>query len=233
MKKLALLVASLLCLTIAPAFAAGETDLGMLETLSELNRIQPLQNPAYTRLAKIEERNLLDRKNRVVGQVKDVIIGDRGQISSLNVEFDRLRMRDTVFLNYADMNIRPSSNGYILTYDKDQIEDLYPSFLSSMESAAGTDSDVFSAKKLPGAMVETADGRRLGIVEDVLFANEGARVEALFVNIKMGVLRGKTIAIPYSMGKFQQTGTGRFVKVSNADADTVLAFAAQEKKNKK
>lgn len=194
-----------------------------LEILSDLNRINPRQNPEYQLSADVLGRRILDRKNKVVGEVNDIVLRDSGNIELLNVELDRLRLGD-IFLNYRSLRVEPVSDGYTLGFDSKQLEQLYPTLLADTQTAAG-DNGVFSVRRVLKSEVRSDAGRRVGTVEDVLFSANGSRAEALLVKLSQGTLRGDQIAVPFNGSEFQDSGQGRSVVLKQALADALIEYA--------
>jgi sporulation protein YlmC with PRC-barrel domain len=161
----------------------------------------------------------------VIGEVKDITIKDNGSITAMQVNFNRLRLGPEVFVSYRDSNARPSTDGYMLGFSAEQISGLYPTFLSNIESASGGEDDVYSVKKLLGTQVTRQDGRKLGVVNDVLFAANGGRVEALLISIQANNLRGREVAIPINMTSVENNNFGRSVVISDDQADALIDYA--------
>lgn len=213
---------------ISSPAVADEYD-AAYQTLTEMNRIQPLQNPQYEKDSKVLARRLIDRKNKVMGDVHDILVDKDGVVTSLNVDFNRLQHRDTVFLNYRKLKIRPAQNGFITNFNSDDVASLYPSFVADVESAAGGE-DVYSVKNLKGISVTAEDGRNLGTVDNILFGAEGERVEAVNVSLKTGILHGQTVAVPFKSVSVQnKMFGGQKAVIPNELADAVLNYAESEK----
>lgn len=175
-----------------------------LDALTAINRTPPLQNYEFDTSAQILSRRILDRKNKTVGEVRNVVVNDSGSISSLAVEFNRLRLPADVFLNYREMVQRPASKGYILTLDDDTLEDRFAELLAATETAAGR-SDIHSVRDMIGALLKSRENnQKIGVVRDVLFSNDGENAAALYVEMTLGLLRGTYVAIPFAMPKWQQ-----------------------------
>lgn len=51
------------------------------QQITSLNRIDPLQNPQYESASDILKRRMLDRKNKVVGSIRDIVINENGNIA--------------------------------------------------------------------------------------------------------------------------------------------------------
>lgn len=211
--------------TIDSALAQSGSRLN--DSLNFLNRQKPLQNPRFQRASKVLDNRILDRRNRVVGEINDILLSDNGDISTLNVELDRLRIRGDVFLGYSDMRIGAVSNAYTLNISDDQLEELVPTLLNNIETASGSSSDIISLQSLSGARLVAKDGRRLGKVSDVLFSNNGARAQALYVALNYKSVRGDKLAIPFSAAEFEPSGRSVNVVLENAQADAILEYARE------
>ncbi len=221
---LSLAIITLFAFVPFEAGAQGASYNQYLEQLSTLNRVDPNQKPSYDSGNEILKRRIIDNKNKVVGEVRDVILTPNGSISLLSVEFNRLRLRSSVFLNYAQMNIRPVSNGYALAFDDDQIENIYPELLANIETAAGESSEDFSVRSVVGSTVKSKDGRNIGKVDNVLFGSNGSRAEVLYVAMAYSILRGKKVALPYGSVKFSPKGQKTEVTVSDEQANAIIDF---------
>ena len=207
--------------------SVGAQDYIVIDRLTELNRIPPLQHPDFHSAHQVLDRKILDRKNRTVGEAQDIILNRNGSILSLVIDFNRLRLTQPVYLNYRKHVDRPSSKGYILSLNDDQIEERYPELLSDIETASGQNNEKFSVQNLLGAPVEAEDGRRLGLVEDVLFGDEGRQAEALDIVFKRGMLRGDHIAVPINMVDIVSKASRKkqTIVVSNDEADAIITVA--------
>ena len=209
------------CLAVLPVYAAEKTQSGVV---ADLNRIDPLQNPRYDEGNDLLKRHILDRKNKVVGEVEDVVVNKNGNIAYLNVQFDRLQRSQPVFVNYFEYNVKPVTNGYALAFDSREVDEFYPALLAGIEAAAGDD-EAFSLRKLQGLDVVTASGRRIGTVGDVLFAYNGQRAEALYIRLDVDTLRGKGVAVPFSDASYVEAAASRQISIPDNLADAAIAFA--------
>ena len=224
MKLLQILAVTFIALTAMPHSVMAQSNRA-LEQLSDLNRINPLQNPEFDRADKVLKRKIIDRKNKVVGRVQDVVINKNGTIASIKTDFDRLRLGDDLYLNYRTMNISTRSNGFTLGMDANEIEDFYPQLLANIDTASGDGEDTFAVSKLMGAILYAQDGRKIGKVKNILFGNNGGIVRAVYAELSYGVRRGKKIAIPLRNANFS-TKNGRAIgTIDDNFADAVLAVA--------
>lgn len=191
-----------------PAFAQSYME--MYEQVSTMNRVQPLQNPTYKRTYEILNRKVQDRKTRVVGGVKDVLISKFGPVEALNIDLDRLRL-GTIVINTQETGIEATRDSYVFAnYDEEGIKDLYPALLGNIQTAAGSDQDVVSLQKLLGAAVKTSSGDTIGRIEDVLFNSSGNVVEALYIGMKYGTARGD-IAVPFGAADYSKLSSNNEV----------------------
>ncbi len=208
-----------------PAMAAGPYN-PKIEVLAEMNRVPPLQNPGWSKADEILGRKVIDRKNKVVGTVNDVVLNENGNIAALNVSFDRLRLGAPVYIGYGVLNIKPVTNGYAMTFDDDKIAEIYPSLLAGTETAAGGE-DTVSLKSLRGMEVWSQDGRRIGLADDILFGGNGNRADALYVTMQSGTLRG-AMAIPFGQAHMEEIGQTRRMGIADDLADAMIALAKEK-----
>ncbi len=216
------------CLLILLAFFTGfftlqaQAETGLQERLTTLNRIQPLQRPEFDQSRDILNRRVIGRKNKVLGEVEDVLLNDNGNITALQVELDRLgHTGQPVYLNYNASGAEPVTRGYMLGYAKEEVEKLYPTLLANVETAGGEE-NIYSLKKLPGTEIRTPDGTRIAQVSDVLFAARGDRAQALYITLSQN---GKSLAIPFNLAEITHDGGQLKATVTQEQADAITAFA--------
>lgn len=228
MRLAAFSIARLLVITLLVCFAATSAHAGdaaifnpKTQQITTLNRTDVRQSPRYENAADILKRRMLDRKNKVVGSIRDIVINENGNISYIDVDFDRLKLGRPVFVNYGSFNVKGASNGYTMAFDASEIEELYPNMLAEIETAAGEE-DTYSLSKMKGLEVWTASGRRIGTVSDVLFGSEGQRAELLYISLSTGNMRGEGVAIPFGEADYTQVPTMRRVTLADDTAEAVL-----------
>jgi len=210
----------------APAtFAQDLKTTRAWEQLEKIEKSRPLRNSRYISSKAVISDRVLDRTNRVIGEVRDVVLDRNGAIFSLNIDFNRLRLgTGPILVDYNDMGLRPASNGYKTSYTDDEIRVRLPQILAGLESASGQETDTYSIKNLVGRTFYSADGRKLGTIKDVLFDRNGYRAELLYVMFSHKTARGKSLAIPFREAYYE---AGKLT-LKNDYAKTILAFA-QEK----
>lgn len=178
------------------------------EEIVDHNRLKPLQNPRYERSEKIINRRITDSKNKVIGEVKDLLFDQSGHVKSIYVDFDRLNLGKSVYLNYDTLDIKSTSSGYKLGFNGDEVETLYPALLSGIETAAGDpdgdDTMIFSLNKILGISVIDSAGRSIGNLEDMLFDSNGAYIRSAYININHQTIHNKGVAVPLSILKFEE-----------------------------
>jgi sporulation protein YlmC with PRC-barrel domain len=220
--RLVMLAFVITCIFALPATAASYSQ--KTEQIIAVNRMAPLQNPKYDRSEEILGRRMLDRKNKVVGDIEDVVLNEYGGIAFLDVKFDRIRLPRAVFVNYTGFDIQPVTNGYAMTFEASEIEGAYPQMLADIATAAG-DEDTYSLKKLRGVSVKTSSGRIIGQVDDILFGGNGERAEAFYIGLTVGTLRGRSVAVPFGEVNLAKVASAREVTISDETADTLIDIA--------
>ena len=221
-------ISALAVFTLAMPTAQAQDYGRMFEDVSELNVSNPTRDPRFDTLEEILKRRIQDKKNKVVGEVTGILVDDRGTIEAVRVNFNRLRLSNEIALDYNTTGIRGISNAYILElYEDDQIEELFPTLLANMQTAAGQE-DVFDAQRIVGATVKSENGKVLGKVNTLLFDNSGDRVRALYVDMKAGNYRGANIAIPFSGIEYDLNNRYRDIVLSEQQAQAVTDYIESE-----
>lgn len=67
------------------------------------------------------------------------------------MSIDRMKLGRPVFVNYGSFNVKTVANGYAMAFDAKEIENLYPSMLAEIETAAGEE-DTYALSKRPRAL---------------------------------------------------------------------------------
>lgn len=208
----------------APLKVQAQSYAAELAEISQFNVIDRYRHPDFERSADMLERNVLDSKNRIIGEVRNIILTRDGNVASIGVEFDRLRLRQEVSLDVLDLDIRSVSGGYRLAFRDDQVEEIYPDLLANIDTAAGSE-NLHSVKSIIGIALVAEDGRILGRVKDVIFHGQGRRAEALYVDLQMRGLRNDDpVNIPYSSAQVQERDGRLAAVISNAYADALVKY---------
>jgi len=202
-----------------------QAQVSFLGDLAVLNRVKPQQNPKYERARDILDRRVLDRRSRVIGEVRDVVVDRGGTVSSLLVVFNRLHLKQEVFLNYNDLSVKGGYDDYELALLREDVRDMYPQLLANIETAAGDD-DLLSLRNVKGTWLYNAHGKKLGRITDVLFSSDGRRAEAIYAEIDYGSLRDVGVAIPFNAAMFREK-RGRLQAVLGPQESTQLVDFAK------
>ena len=226
MFKRILMTATALFMLACPVDVNAQSLDPYYQTLADFNRIKPFQNPNWERSSSTLKSKIQDSKNKVVGELNDIIVTPDGAINALNVELNRLQLGD-VFLNYRDLDISASARAYSMGFEDDQIEEFYPELVANIETAAGNASDSISMDALVNSDVMADDGRRIGKVEEVMFSERGDRAEALIIRVNYRTVRGETVAVPFSSVTYVPSGSRFEVMLADQQANTILEFAEE------
>jgi sporulation protein YlmC with PRC-barrel domain len=228
-KNISVLIALLIMLAL-PALAAapGSSEFNSnLLTVREFNKIKPMQNPEYERGTRVLERRVLDSKNKVVGGVDDIVLAPNGSIESLKIDFDRLRLNTAVYVNFRTLKVNSVTRGYQLSFNENEITDIYPGLLADIATAAGDEGDL-STSRIRGTTVMSENGRRIGTVEDVLFSSSGNRAQALYIEMAGSSMNETGVAIPFRSGAFREQGSKMTLVVPDVMADAMMNFASNK-----
>lgn len=228
--RLLLLLAAFMFMATAPTWSQ-QTSLEFNRTmvqLKDMNRMNPLQHPNMENYDEIAERNIMDSENRVIGEVRNIVVTPAGDVASVEAELDRLRLNSNLYLNFNDMDIQGANNGYRVGFEGGQIEEMFPMLLANIETAAGGSGD-FAVPSVIGQRVTAEDGRSVGTVENVLFDDLGTRAEALYIAVKASGLRGTGIAVPFGSVRYFTRGNVTEVSVTKAQADAIVETARQKR----
>ncbi len=198
MRKFLLLSVGLLIASLSPAYS----ELDELAAVKAYEEIQEANMPdAGEKVANDLLRDrVLDKKNRVIGEVNDVILDKNGAIVMLDVDFNRLHNQtNSVLIDYNDMGVVPSTNGYKLNYSDGEIERLMPSMLDNLDTAGGKyyNSNKLSISRLKGQKIYNSQGDIIGEVTDVVFDTLGSYAKKLYIALSDKTVSGKKVAVPF------------------------------------
>ncbi|MCB1783758.1 MAG: PRC-barrel domain-containing protein [Alphaproteobacteria bacterium] len=202
---------------------------GFKENLLLMNRVKPLQNPQYQDVQHTLDRRVMDYQQKTVGQVEDLLVEPNGYVSSVEVDFDRMHLRQSVYVDYQAMAIQGTLDGYVLALREDEIAKKYPELLSNIETAAGDDSDLISIQKLRGADLENEIGRKIGTIRDILFSTNGRRAEGLYVSVSYDTVRNVGVAVPFNAVEFRNKGGRLEPTLAKDEALALVDFARSQR----
>lgn len=199
-----------------------------VQDLRAMNRLNPRQSPQFKTSEEVMKGHILDRTRKTVGEIHDVLLGASGAIDSLHVEFDRLQLLAEVYIDYDDMGIKPTSSGYITSFEDEEIESVFPELLAGIATASGSET-IYSTTKLIGKQISSVDGRNLGKIEEILFDGQGGRASAMLVKMNYGRLTGTALAIPFGVASIDTSGAQTKITVEKQMADAMIAVAKEIK----
>lgn len=196
------------------------------ETLAQMNRIDPLQNTRLRQATQIQNSNIQDEQNKVIGHVRDMILAKDGAIHSISIEFDSQHLPTEVYFSYDSKDIISYSDGYGLNMSEERIQSIYPELLANIETAAGDSSmDRYSMNTLVGAQIKKENGEKLGKVENIMFNKEGTQARGLFISMTRQGMRGETLSIPFDAVSVKPgTSIKPTLMVSNEKAQNIIDF---------
>ncbi len=212
-------------LLVSPAFAAEPPQKeNYTATLLALNRTRPAQNPNFAMGKEILNRRLIDKNQRTLGKVEDIILNSDGKFASITTTVDTSGFRQEIGFDVASYIVDPTRDTFMVNMDKAQIKASLPKLLAEIETSAG-DSAPITIDSLRKGEVRRADRSIVAQISDVMVNDRTKQVEALLVVIANGAHRGSTIAIPYEAWSLKREGDKAIVTVGNAEADTMILMA--------
>lgn len=225
--KYALIILQCLFISYGATSALADGNIDMMSFQKEIagyNRIKPLQDRRYKQGADILRNRISNNKSQVIGEVEDVLFNRNGKVSSLLVDFNRLKLGASVYLNYDRQDIQAVSSGYRLGFNSDEIEALYPTFLSNIETALGEEGDfeVLSLQKIMEMTVIQDNGQIIGEIQDVIFDKKGAFVQSIYLEMNYKMLRHEPLAIPLSVMDFIEKNGKAYAVIKKEYVNSII-----------
>lgn len=225
---LILIVLALFALPSGPLYAQDLTITPAWEQLDEIKKSKPAQNAKYIDAQTILSGRILDRTNRVIGDVEDALVDQNGAIKKLTIDFNRLRLgTGSLSVDYKEIRAHAATNGFKIGYSDDEIRARLPQILAQMETAAGSDSgdhDFHSLEGFAGKPLYNEKGEIIGVIENVFFDRQSRRAKFFSLSFRHKSALGKSAVIPLRKTKYQDSQ----IIVENDYSEILLAFA-QEK----
>lgn len=212
-----------------PAGAQELEDSRVLEKLAALNRLPPLRSSEFDLGREVIGRKIIDRKNKVVGEIKDVIIDSNGNVGTYLVSFDRLKIGGQgVYISAGELKMGDFTKRYTINMNDAELEAVLPTMLANTQSAAGPESGLQSIRRLTDADVLVEDGRRLGKVQNILFAENGKKARGLYVAFTHSAIGQKQAAVPFSMVSFAEKDGKPVIMMDKASAAALIDFTKRK-----
>lgn len=177
-----------------PLNALAADSASAFQDIVKLNRIAPMQNPQYTLAEDVISRNIISRKNRVIGETQDLIMAKDGQVMALYVDLkNRNHTKQAAYLNIEALEVQFLNDAYRVNFDRNQIADILPQILASTATASGEGAEEVALSNIIGQPIRDSKGRSLGRAQTVLFKHNGKTADAIAVAISKHTI----MALPF------------------------------------
>lgn len=217
-------LASFLC--IGQVQAEGMADEAYTSVLLELNRIRPDQNPNITLGKNQLNARILDKNQRTLGKVIDIVVAADGKFETILTKVDISGFREDVAFDVASYVIDPTPDTFTISLDKSQLKDNIAQLMAATSTASG-ETGPFTVKALQNGDIYKADGSQIAKVKDVLIDNRNLKIISMLVTISSGTKRGSTVAIPYEAAQAKLNGSKASLTVTDAQAEIMTSMATR------
>lgn len=222
----AMILGLLFLFSTLPVRAEGMADQTYTASLLELNRIKPGQNPELI-LGKIQlNARIVDKNQRTIGKVADIIVAPDGKFQTILTRIDVSGFREEVAFDVASYVTEPTPDTFTVSLDKDQLKQNMTKLMAATASAAGS-SGPLTVGTLQNGTIYKNDGSVIANVKDVLIDNRNMRIASLLVTLTSGNNRGAEIAIPYEAAAAKLNGNKVDLTVTDAQADVIASMATR------
>lgn len=227
MRRIVILVWAL-CLPLAvathSAWAEGMADQDYTKVLLDLNRIRAGQNPALSLGHNQLNARILDKNQRTIGKVEDIIVAPDGSFQTLTTNIETSGFREEVAFDVKSYVVTPTPDTFTVSLDKAQLKQN----AAKLIAAAGLHDDaLFSIRSLQGAEIHKTDGVLVARVKDVLIDNRKLQIVSLLVVTMTGDNRGAALAIPYEAEQAVHNGAHAALTVTDAQAAIIVSMATK------
>lgn len=227
MPRLAL-IASLLTISFFISDRSSATEVtpeAYKAALLALNKSPVTQNPDYSLGRQVVRRRLLDKNNRAIGKINDIILLPDGKFKSIEASITTAGFRENVGFNVESYVIDPTDSSFTIAMDKAQINQNMAQLMSDIETSSGPDAPL-TLNSLRGANIVDPKGVAIAKIEDAVVNDKQGLVQALLVRMSAGKNRGSVMAIPYEAAEVR--GSGSRIDLVLRD-DQVLAVTSLSK----
>ena len=192
------------------------------EKLAEFNSTKAF----LTESRKLFSGQVSDNEDRVIGEIKDIIIGEGGEVMGIIAVLGRLSLGD-VYMNTQDMKLEGSEKGYRIAYSGNVLKKIFLDMPKTPPQSP--EGKILSAKALYKKDVITRKGDSFGKIVDLLFSEDARHVEAILMEVDFGPLRKTLIAVPMEALTFSQKRTKPIFTIDSKMAAKVLEFSETQK----
>lgn len=176
----------------------------------------------------IETRDILkgrvaDSEGKAIGEVKDVFVAQGGDVAGITAALGRLSLSGDVFLSTPDMSLEGSTKGYAIGLTGTEVKGIFGEIPKGAPDSKG--GKILSAKIFADKKVKTLKDKDFGEILEILFSEEGTRVEAALMKINYGPVKNAVVAVPMEAIRFGvERGRPSFT-IKSEEAAEVLKFA--------
>ncbi len=168
-----------------------------------------------------------DNEDRAIGEIKDIIIAEGGEVLGVMAVLGRLSMGNA-YLNAQDMKLEGAQKGYKIGFSGDDVKKIFIEMPNKPPQSP--EGKILSAKALYKQDVITLKGDSFGEIVDILFSEDAMRVEAVLTEVNFGPVRKTLVAVPVEALSFSQKRTKPIFTIDSKMAAKVMDFAIAQKK---
>lgn len=212
--------------SIGTVRAEGMADTAYTSVLLELNRVRPDQNPALITGKKQLNARIIDKNQRTIGKVEDIVVAPNGKFETIMTRIDISGFRERVGFDVTSYIVAPTPGTFTVSLDKTQLKQNLPQLMASLNTASG-ESGPFTISSLQNGSLYKQDGNPIAKVKDVLIDNKSLQIVSLLVTMSSGTNRGGTIAVPYEAASAKLEGSRAVLTVTDAQAQIMSSMATK------
>ena len=193
----------------------------------DLNRSPVTQNPVFSVGKEVLNRRILDKNQRAIGKITDIVLLSDGSFQTLEANINTGGFREDVSFDMKSYIIDPTTSSFTVAMDKSQINNNMATLLSGIETTAGEDAAPITLNRLRGANIFDSQGYIIAKVEDALIRDNINKVEGLLIKVSSGKNRGTTIAVPYEASDIIQKGSRVDLVVTQDQAQVITSLSTR------
>ncbi len=202
----------------------SEEPLTFQEKLTEFNAGKAV----FVESREILAGKLYDSEGKSIGEIKDVFIGEGGEIYGVLGVFGRLSLSGDVYLNKEDINLEGYEKGYKIGLSSDDIKQTFSDY--TRKGPQPQDGKIISSKEFSDVRLVTMQGDEFGEIKTILYAENKMHIDAALVKVDFGPVRGQIVAVPFEAIGFEiNKGRIKYL-IDSKMAAKVMDFAITQKK---